>query len=148
MKPEIVTDEIIDNMANARKALGLIYSGDATYVCQENEQMGYFLPEEGTNIWVDGMCIPKSATNVELAYEFINYAASYEAQMMNSSYVGYTATNLEAKQELAQGEFEGYESYSFRKGHDLDEVFEYNPDSRKMIADYWSRIKVVASNSN
>ena len=148
MKPEIVTDEIIDNMANARKALGLIYSGDATYVSQENEQMGFFLPEEGTNIWVDGMCIPKSATNVELAYEFINYAASYEAQMMNSSYVGYTATNLEAKQELAQGEFEGYESYSFRKGHDLDEVFEYNPDSRKTIADYWSRIKVVASNSN
>ena len=48
MKPEIVTDEIIDNMAQGRKALGLIYSGDATYVINENENMGYYLPEGGT----------------------------------------------------------------------------------------------------
>lgn len=148
MDPEIVTDEIIDNMANARKALGLVYSGDATYVTQENDQMGFFIPNEGTNIWVDAMCIPKTATNVELAYEFMNYAAGYEAQMMNSVYVGYTATNLEAKNELAQTEFEGIESYTPRDGHELDEGFEYNAKSRKIIADYWSRVKIVASNSN
>ena len=45
MEPEIVMDEIIDNMAQGRKALGLIYSGDATYVMAENENMGYYLPE-------------------------------------------------------------------------------------------------------
>lgn len=148
MRPEIVTDEIIDNMVNARKALGLIYSGDATYVTQENDQMGYFLPSEGTNLWVDAMCIPKSAANVDLAYEFINYTAGYEAQMMNSSYVGYTATNQEAEQELAQSDFEDIDSYLPRTGYDADEVFEYNAKSRKLIADYWSRIKVVASNAN
>ena len=53
MDPEIVTDEIIDNMAQGRKALGLIYSGDATYVMSENEDMGYYLPESGTNLWSD-----------------------------------------------------------------------------------------------
>lgn len=53
MKPEIVTDEIIDNMAQGRKALGLIYSGDAAYVMAENEDMGYYLPESGTNLWSD-----------------------------------------------------------------------------------------------
>ena len=47
MKPEIVTDEIIDNMAQGRKALGLIYSGDATYVINENENMGYYMPAKG-----------------------------------------------------------------------------------------------------
>lgn len=147
MEPEIVTDEIIDNMANALKALGMIYSGDATYVMQENDQMGYYLPEEGTNIWTDAMCIPKSAQNPELAYEFINYAASYEAQMINSLYVGYTAANKEVEDELAASEFEGLDSYIPRSGNALDEVFEYNPDSRKAIAEYWSRVKVVASNS-
>ncbi len=147
MEPEIVTDEIIDNMANARKALGMIYSGDATYVIDENDQMGYFLPEEGTNLWVDAMCIPKSAANVDLAYAFINYAASYEAQMLNSEYVGYTATNKEAEDELAQSAFEGINSYIPRTGYAQDEVFEYNPKSRKAIAEYWSRVKVVASNS-
>lgn len=150
MQPEIVTDEIIDNMANARKALGLIYSGDATYVISENEQMGYYLPEQGTNIWVDAMCIPKSAQNVDLAYEFINYTAGYEAQMLNSEFVGYTSPNLEVMQELSQdgGEFEGIDAYIPRSGFEMDETFTYNPDSRKVIADYWSRVKVAASNAN
>lgn len=148
MEPEIVTDEIIDHMANARKALGLIYSGDATYVIQENDQMGYFLPNEGTNLWTDAMCIPKSAPNPELAYAFINYAAGYEAQMLNSSYVGYTATNKEAEEELANTEFAGIDSYIPRTGYANDEVFEYNAKARKIIADLWSRIKVVISNAN
>ena len=54
MDAEIVTDEIIDNMAQGRKALGLIYSGDATYVMEENENMGYYMPEErisGLMLW-------------------------------------------------------------------------------------------------
>ena len=147
MEPEFVTDEIIDNMANGRMALGMIYSGDATYVMQENENMGYYLPKEGTNVWVDAMCIPKNAQNVDLAYAFINYVAGYEAQMMNSTYVGYTAANKEVEDELASTDFEGINSYVPRTGYDLDETFEYNPDSRKTIADYWSRVKVVASNS-
>ncbi len=50
MEPEIVTDEIIDNMAQGRKALGLIYSGDAAYVMSENENMGFYMPETGTNL--------------------------------------------------------------------------------------------------
>lgn len=147
MQPEIVTDEIIDNMANARKALGLIYSGDATYVISENENMSYYLPEEGTNIWVDGMCIPESAANVDLAYAFINYAAGYEAQMLNSSFVGYTAANAEAEAELAEGEFEGIDAYTPRSNHPEDETFSYNADTRRIIADYWSRVKIAASNA-
>ena len=78
MEPEIVTDEIIDNMAQGRKALGLIYSGDATYVMSENEDMGYYLPESGTNLWSDAMVIPANAKNPDLAHEFINFASDYE----------------------------------------------------------------------
>ena len=61
MDPEIVTDEIIDNMAQARKALGLIYSGDAAYVMTENDKMGFYMPKSGTNLWSDAMVIPKNA---------------------------------------------------------------------------------------
>lgn len=61
MQPEIVTDEIIDNMVQGRKALGLIYSGDAAYVMSENEDMGYYMPVTGTNMWSDAMVIPKNA---------------------------------------------------------------------------------------
>lgn len=149
MEPEIVTDEIIDNMAQARKALGLIYSGDATYVISENEDMGYYMPESGTNIWSDGMVIPKNAKNVDLAYEFINFICSYEAAYDNSSYVGYTSPNLEVMDELSGegGDFEGINSYIPRAGYDKDEVFEYNEVTRKTIADLWSRVKIAASNA-
>lgn len=90
MDPEIVMDEIIDNMAQGRKALGLVYSGDATYVISENENMGYFLPESGTNLWSDAMVIPKNAKNPELAHAFINFASDYAGAYDNSSYIGYT----------------------------------------------------------
>ena len=79
MDPEIVTDEIIDNMAQARKALGLIYSGDAAYVMSENENMGFYMPKSGTNLWSDAMVIPKNAKNPKLANEFIRYITSYDA---------------------------------------------------------------------
>ncbi|WP_295766094.1 extracellular solute-binding protein, partial [uncultured Holdemanella sp.] len=84
MDPEIVTDEIIDNMAQARKALGLIYSGDAAYVMSENENMGFYMPKSGTNLWSDAMVIPKNAKNPKLANEFIRYITSYDAAMDNS----------------------------------------------------------------
>ena len=91
MDTEIVTDEIIDNMAQGRKALGLIYSGDASYVMAENPDMGYYMPESGTNLWSDAMVIPKNAKNPELAHAFINYASEYDGAYDNSSYVGYTS---------------------------------------------------------
>ena len=84
MDPEIVTDEIIDNMAQARKALGLIYSGDAAYVMSENENIGFYMPKSGTNLWSDAMVIPKNAKNPKLANEFIRYITSYDAAMDNS----------------------------------------------------------------
>lgn len=149
MEPEIVTDEIIDNMAQGRKALGLIYSGDAAYVMSENEDMGFYMPETGTNIWSDAMVIPKNAKNVDLAHEFINFMCTYEAAMDNSSYVGYTSPNLEVMDELSSegGDYDGINAYVPRTGYEKDEVFEYNEVSRKIISDLWSRIKVVASNA-
>lgn len=149
MDTEIVTDEIIDNMAQGRKALGLIYSGDATYVMAENENMGYFMPEDGTNLWSDAMVIPKNAQNVELAHAFINYACDYDGAYDNSSYVGYTAANEEVMNDLAGegGDYEGINAYIPRTDNPDDEVFVYNADTKKIISDLWSRVKIAASNA-
>ena len=149
MKPEIVTDEIIDNMAQGRKALGLIYSGDAAYVMAENEDMGYYLPESGTNLWSDAMVIPANAKNPELAHEFINFVSDYEGAYDNSSFVGYTSANQEVMDTLygEGGEYEGIDAYMPRSGYPKDEVFEYNEDTRKMIANLWSKVKIAASNA-
>lgn len=150
MDPEIVTDEIIDNMAQARKALGLIYSGDAAYVMSENENMGFYMPKSGTNLWSDAMVIPKNAKNPKLANEFIRYITSYDAAMDNSSYVGYTSPNKEVTEELGGkgGDYDGINAYTPRSGYDKDEVFQYDEATRKIIADLWSRVKVAASNAH
>lgn len=150
MNPEIVTDEIIDNMAQARKALGLIYSGDAAYVMTENDKMGFYMPKSGTNLWSDAMVIPKNAKNPKLANEFVRYITSYDAAMDNSSYVGYTSPNKEVMEELGGkgGDYDGINAYTPRAGYDKDEVFQYDEATRKIIADLWSRVKVAASNAH
>lgn len=150
MEPEIVTDEIIDNMAQGRKALGLVYSGDAAYIMSENEDMGFYLPESGTNLWSDAMVIPKNAKNVELAHEFINFVSEYEGAMDNSSFVGYTSPNEEVMLEMSQegGEYEGINAYLPRTGYEKDEVFRYDEDTRKIIANLFAKVKVAASNAS
>lgn len=150
MDAEIVTDEIIDNMAQGRKALGLIYSGDATYVMEENENMGYYMPDSGTNLWSDAMVIPKNAKNPELAHAFINYASDYDGAYDNSSYVGYTSANQEVMDDIygEGGDYEGIEAYIPRIDNPNDEVFVYNEDTKKIMGDLWSRVKIAASNAD
>ena len=150
MKPEIVTDEVIDNMAQGRKALALCYSGDAAYIMAENENMGYYLPESGTNLWYDSMVIPANAKNVELAHEFINFVTSYDYAYDNSSYVGYTSPNQEVLDVLSGegGDYEGINAYLPRVGYPKDEVFVFNDDTRKIIGNLWSKVKIAASNAN
>lgn len=150
MDTEIVTDEIIDNMAQGRKALGLIYSGDATYVIEENEDMGYYMPKDGTNIWSDAMVIPKNAKNPELAHAFINFASDYEGAYDNSSYIGYTSPNEEVMNDIygEGGIYEGINAYMPRTDNENDEVFAYNEDTKKIMGDLWSRVKIAASNAD
>lgn len=150
MEPEIVTDEIIDNMAQARKALGLIYSGDASYVMSENEDMGYYLPESGTNLWSDAMVIPANAKNPDLAHEFINFVSSYEGAYDNSSYVGYTSPNREVMNELSGpgGDYEGINAYLPRTDNEQDEVFVFDEETRKVLSNLWSKVKIAASNAS
>lgn len=149
MEAQIVTDEIIDNMINGRKALGLIYSGDATYVMSENEDMGFYMPDEGTNQWVDAMVIPKNAKNADLAYEFMNFITNYEAAYDNSSWVGYTSPNRDVMNDLygPEGDYEGIDAYIPRTDNPNDEAFCYNDETRKIMSNLWSKVKIAASNA-
>ena len=148
MDTEIVTDEIIDNMTQCRKALGIMYSGDAVYAMAENPNVGFYMPDYGTNIWMDCMVIPKNAEHVELAHEFINFMTSYESALDNSLTVGYTSPNLKVMDELfgAGGEYEGIDAYIPRTDNKNDEVFHYNDVARKIIAEFWAKVKIAASN--
>ena len=143
VSPIYVTDEIIDNMLNENKDLGVMYSGDAAYVLSENDNLGYFEPEQGTNLWSDAMVIPKNAANPALANEFINYVLTYEASQDNTETVGYTSSNAEVFHDEASegGMFYQNAAYIPRSGYEKDEVFHDNETIRKILSDLWIKVK-------
>lgn len=145
MDVEIVTDEVIDAMINGNKDLALVYSGDAAYILSENEDMDYFIPMEGSNLWSDAMVIPKDAKNPGLANEYINFVLEYEQSMANSLFVGYASSNGEVLEELSRedGEFYGNNAYLPRVGYPKDEIFAYNAKAKKLISNYWTKVKIA-----
>lgn len=143
MNPAYVADEVIDGMINSNKDMAVVYSGDAATILAENEEMNFFLPNEGTNLWSDAMVIPANAENPKLAHEFINYILTYEASMDNSETVGYASSNQEVLDELSgEGDyFEGNEAYLPRDGYEKDEVFEDNQVLKEQLTQLWIKVK-------
>ena len=143
MEPAYVTDEVIDSMANGNKDIAVVYSGDAAYILQENPDMGFCMPNEGTNLWSDAMVIPKNAENPELAHEFINYILTYEASEDNSITVGYASSNKDVLADLSSegGEFYGNEAYLPRDGYEKDEIFHDNEVLKKRLSELWIKVK-------
>ena len=142
--PAYVTDEIIDGIINGEKALGYVYSGDATYMIYENENLRFYEPHQGTNVWMDCMIIPKNAKSPELANFFINYMLSYDVAYANSEYIGYTSPNEEVLTALSSedGEYYGIDAYVPRVGFEDDETFINDDTIRKIISEYWVKIKI------
>ena len=145
MNPEIVTDEVIDSMINGNKDMALVYSGDAAYILSQNEDMDFYMPKEGTNLWSDAMVIPKDAKNPKLANEYINFVLEYEQSMKDSLFVGYASSNGEVLDELSgpEGDFYGNNAYLPRVGYPKDEIFQYNNKVKKIISDYWTKVKIA-----
>lgn len=145
MEPIYVTDEVIDGMITGSKDIAVVYSGDATTILAENEDMSFWMPNEGTNLWSDAMVIPANAENPLLAHEFINYVLTYGASMGNSEYVGYASSNQEVLDELSGegGLFAENEAYLPRSGYEKDEVFRDNPVLKKTLAELWIKVKAA-----
>jgi len=81
-----------EEMINGSKYLNLAWSGDAMYAMEQNADLAYFVPEEGSNIWSDNWVIPKSAVNKNAAYWFINFMLKPESAKANMDEIGYTSS--------------------------------------------------------
>lgn len=92
----IVADEIKMYMINGESAAAVTFSGEASEMLDSNEHLHYVIPEEGSNLWFDNIVIPKTAKNVDGAYDFINYMLRPEVAAANAEYIGYSTPNKEA----------------------------------------------------
>lgn len=145
MSPVYVTDEVIDGMMNGYKDIAVVYSGDAAVVLDENEDMSFYMPSQGTNIWCDAMVIPQNAENPKLAHEFINYMLTYEAAFDNTETVGYTSPNAEVFEEMTSSEdlYADNAAYLPRSGYDKDEMFHDNQILMRELSRLWIKVKAA-----
>ena len=82
-------DETKDKMVGGEAALSVVYSGDALYAMDKNEDLAYSVPKEGSNVWVDGMCVPKGSQNKACAEAFIDFMCREDIAALNTDYIRY-----------------------------------------------------------
>ena len=95
-----VGDDVKDKMIAGEAALAVVWSGDAVYMKRENPDLEYALPQEGSNLWVDAMVIPKTSKHKAEAELFINFLCDPEIAYKNADYIGYSSPHCEAKKML------------------------------------------------
>ena len=98
-----VMDEIYQKLEGGNAAIGAYYAGDYLSMLENNEDLAFVIPEEGSNWFVDAMCVLKDAPHKEEAEAWINFIASTEANLANMDYIWYASPNTEA--------LEGYPAY-------------------------------------
>jgi len=142
-KPVYAVEDLIDAMVNEQKYIAVSFSGDAAYILSQNKNMAFFVPEEGTNIWMDSMVIPANAQNAALAHKWINYMLDANVALKNTEFVGYTSPVVSAYQAVVAvgGMYEGINAYVPRLDNPKDESYTYNAALKAKLSDLWIRVK-------
>ena len=91
-----VMDEVFQKMEGGNAAIATYYAGDYLSMLENNEDLAYVVPEEGSNWFVDAMCVLKTSQHKEEAEAWINFMASTEANLRNMDYIWYASPNAEA----------------------------------------------------
>ena len=91
-----VMDEVFQLMESGSAAAATYYAGDYLTMLESNEDLAYAVPEEGSNWFVDAMCVLKDAKNKTEAEEWINFLCSTDASLRNMDYIWYASPNSEA----------------------------------------------------
>lgn len=120
-----VVDEVRDKMIAGESAIGVIYSGEAEYTREENENLRYCIPKEGTNVWLDSWVVTKDSRHKANAARWIDFMCRPDIALMNFEYIYYSTPNTGAMElmdeELLNNEvlfpdlskYSGLEAYRF-----------------------------------
>ena len=136
-----VNDEGKDRLLGEEAAMGIVYSGDAVNLMNENPNLQYVIPKEGTNKWVDTMCIPKTAQNKKEAEMFINFLLDPENAKVNTEYIGYSTPNKGALKLLDKSITENPVAYPSEEVLAKCETFRDLGDKIKLYDRAWIELK-------
>ena len=111
-----VMDEIFNKMENGSAAIAAYYAGDFLSMYENNEDLEFFYPAEGTNLYVDAMCIPKSSQNKEIAERYIDFMLTEAPAVANAEYTYYASPNKAVRD---NEEYKEYMNSIKEGGYDL-----------------------------
>ena len=142
---QYVMDQVYDKMINEEGWIAPYYSGDGIIMMDEEEgntDIDFFVPEEGTNRFIDAMCIPKNAANIDAAHEYINFLCDTNAALANAEYIGYSTPQVEALAELDPEIAENPNFYPPAEVLEKTEVFDTLPQKYATLQDkLWIKLK-------
>lgn len=104
-----VMDEVFNKMEGGNAAIAMYYAGDYLTMLDNNEDLAFVIPDEGSNWFVDAMCVLKTSENKDEAEEWINFIAGTEANLKNMDYIWYASPNVEALEQYPAYYEEEYE---------------------------------------
>ena len=133
-------------MQGGSAAIGAYYYGDFLTMQEINPDLAFCLPEEGTNLYVDAMCIPKNAENKENAEIFINYMCSTAAGLKNCEEIWYSSPLLSVREEL--DEETSNDPYAYPDESILAQCESFKNLPSDILAFYdseWTRLMLAAS---
>lgn len=136
-----VMDEIFDKMEGGEAALAPYYAGDAITMIKENSNLAFAVPKEGTNRFVDAMCVPVGSQNKEAAQLYINFMCETETALANCQYIGYSTPQKDAYGELDDDIKNNEIAYPSDEVLAKTEVYTNLPDStNELVSGLWAQI--------
>nr|WP_197714760.1 ABC transporter substrate-binding protein [Maliibacterium massiliense] len=136
-----VVDQAKDKMIRGEAAMALVWSGDAKYAMEQNEDLDYVVPKEGSNVWVDSMVVPANAKNAQGAMDFINFMCRPDIAQMNAEYIGYCSPNKAALENMDAEITEDERFYITDEEYNKCEYFHDLGDALETYNEMWSEIK-------
>ena len=146
-------DEIYNKMENGAAAVAAYYAGDCLVMMQENEDLDFYYPTEGTNIFIDSMCIPKSSKNPGAAELFINFMLDPDIATANANYICYASPSAAVRKhpdyDYSLENNERYYNYlytlpeSYAENEELMQFYKLlDDDTQKLLNSLWARLGV------
>ena len=122
--------------------INMIWSGEGLNLQEENPNLVYIVPKEGANFWIDSLCIPSNAKNVEGAEKFINFVSDKESALRIADEIGYTTPNKEARLEQPDSVRNNPNAYMPKEIMDRCEIYvDFPKNIKRMYDDAWLDIK-------
>ncbi|MBR2749296.1 MAG: extracellular solute-binding protein, partial [Firmicutes bacterium] len=142
-------DNARDLMIGDNASMAVITSGDVLYAQEDNENLAYVIPVEGTEVWTDCWAVPKSCKNFDGAMAWINFMYSYDAAVANFEYLTYAIPNTQLDdyvyEDYIEGEMPLSEIGIVNPSEDVlarcETLKNLGPDGDDMYSRYWKLFK-------